>query len=109
MVAQEGGLGLARRVRGPRSAHVFLDGRRGHPDVEFQQLAADVLGVPQAVGHGHLADQGNRFGRDGRPVCRRCGARPPPPELAKELAMPPQHGLGLDDQHGVAPGAEAAR
>ena len=38
--------------------------------------------------------------------CR--GTRLPAPALAKELAVPPQQGVGLDDEQGMMPNAEAA-
>jgi len=39
---------------------------------------------------------------------RCCGTGLLTPETAKELAMPPEQGVGLDDEQGLAPGAEAA-
>lgn len=38
----------------------------------------------------------------------RCGSRLPVPESAKELPVPAQDGLGLDDQDGLGSGPEAA-
>jgi hypothetical protein len=74
---------------------------------ELQELVADALGAPQAIGHRHRADQGDRRGREGRAVRRDRCARLPAPVPAEEVAMPAQQCGGLDDAERRAPGGEA--
>jgi len=109
MVAQESSPGLAGSSRRPHAAYVLLDGRPGHMDVQLQEFPADALDAPQAVDRGHRTDQRDCVRRDGGAMRRCCGTGLLTPETAKELAMPPEQGVGLDDEQGLAPGAEAAK
>src|SRR5882724_5366643 len=60
------------------------------------------------VGCRHLADEGDRLGRN-RWSMSRCGSIGlPAPEAAKEVPMPAQQGIGLDDEQGLAPRTKAA-
>ncbi len=71
---------LARRTR---LAQVALNRRLGHADAQLEQFAADAFRPPQAIGRGHLADQGDRRGREGWAVRRCCGLGSPAPVAAK--------------------------
>ena len=51
--------------------------------------------------HRHLPDQGNRFRSDLRLVSR--SLRLALPIEAKELSMPPEHGVWLHDEEGLFP------
>ena len=77
-----------------------------HADTQLEQRAPDALGTPQAVVPGHPHDQGDRLRRHARRPLRR--ARPRRPEEAEPLAMPAQHGVGLDDQQGRSSRARPA-
>ncbi len=88
VVAQERRPGLPRASVRAGLAQVLLDRRPGDADVELEELAPDALRAPQAVGRGHLTDQRDRLGREGRAVRRGCGPGPPVPVPAEELAMP---------------------
>jgi len=85
-------------------AHVALDGGFGDVDVQLEQFTSNPFGTPGAISGSHFADQRDRFVRYLR-LGRRCRSRFPAPEQAKALAMPAQHGLGLDDQQRLTPEA----
>ena len=68
----------------------------GDRDTEFQQLAVDARGAPGRVGVAHLADEYLNGARDAWPTG---SARPtlPAPIGPKPSSMPPESGVGLDD------------
>jgi len=108
MVAQERRPGLPPVPGWADVAHVLLDCPLGEADVQLQGFPADTLGTPEAIGGGHLPDQGDRLGRDLGLARRRRGPRFPPPVPAEQLPVPAQEGGGLHDQQGLPPGPDAA-
>jgi hypothetical protein len=73
MVVQEGGPALTRAARRADAAQVLLDGRFGDPDLQVEQLTTNAFSAPGTVGCGHLPDERDGLGRDGRPMCQRGG------------------------------------
>jgi len=63
---------------------------------------------PRRVVGGHPSDQGDRLGREGRAMRRGRSPGFPPPVPAKQLAVPAQERVGLDDQYGLTPSADTA-
>jgi hypothetical protein len=106
VIRQEGTPALGRR--GPTAYHVFSDRGFSDLDTEFQQLAVDARGTPGRVGVAHLADERLDGTRDARPAG---SARPtlPPPVEPKAMSMPPEHGVGLDDDECLSPAGPQAR
>ena len=92
--------GLGRR--GPTTHHVVPDRGFGDRDTEFQQLAVDARGAPSRVGVAHLADEHLNGARDAWPTG---SARPtlPAPIAPKPSSMPPENGVGLDDDERSPP------
>jgi len=107
VVAQEGGPGLPARPWGLLMAEVRLDRPLAHGHAQLQQLAADPLSTPEGVLGGHALKQGDGLGGERRSA--RSRARLPPPACSEARAMPAQQRLGLDEQQGPPPGADAAR
>ena len=92
--------GLGRR--GPTTHHVVPDRGFGDRDTEFQQLAVDARGTPGRVGVAHLAYEHLNGARDAWPTG---SARPtlPAPIAPKPSSMPPENGVGLDDDERSPP------
>ena len=92
--------GLGRR--GPTTHHVVPDRGFGDRDTEFQQLAVDARGALARVGVAHLADEHLNGARDAWPTG---SARPtlPAPIAPKPSSMPPENGVGLDDDERSPP------
>ena len=92
--------GLGRR--GPTTHHVVPDRGFGDRDTESQQLAVDARGAPGRVGVAHLADEHLNGARDAWPTG---SARPtlPAPIAPKPSSMPPENGVGLDDDERSPP------
>ena len=88
--------------RGPTTHHVVPDRGFGDRDTEFQQLAVDARGAPGRVGVAHLADEHLNGARDAWPTG---SARPtlPAPIAPKPSSMPPENGVGLDDDERSPP------
>ncbi len=81
--------------------HIFLDCALAHPNAQFQEFPANALSTPQPIVLRHLPDQGNRFRGDLRLVSRSLG--PALPIQAKELPMPPEQGVWLNDKERLFP------
>src|SRR2546428_13838528 len=77
-------------------------------DAELQELAPDALGAPQGVGPRRRPDQVPRLTAQSRPSAGR--ARSPAPEQPPALSVPPDHGVGGDqDEVPAPPGHQLAR
>lgn len=72
-------------------------------------LAADAPRAPPRHGPGHLPDPRDRLGWAFGLLCGRRGSRCPPPGVPEQPPVPAQERGGLDDQHRLPPGADAAR
>jgi hypothetical protein len=68
---------------------------------QFQQFASNALSPPEPIILGHLSDQGDRFGGDLGLVRKDLGLTLPIP--TKELPMPAEQGLWLDNEQGLVP------
>ena len=82
-------------------AHVLLDGALANLDGELEQFASNVLGAPETVIPGHLADEVDGLLRGTRRSV--CGLGLAAPIAAEEVAVPAQEGLWLDDDKGLLP------
>ena len=93
--------------RDPTTHHVAPDRSFTDRDAELQQLAVDARGAPGRVGAAHLADERVNSVRDAGPAR---SARPtlPAPVEPKAASMPPEHGVGLDDDERVSPAGPQA-
>ena len=100
MIRQKRTPGLGRR--GPTTHHVVPDRGFGDRDTESQQLAVDARGAPGRVGVAHLADEQLNGARNAWPTG---SARPtlPAPIAPKPSSMPPENGVGLDDDERSPP------
>ncbi len=107
VVPEEGRPRLPARARGLVTAQVGLEGALGDGHPQLQEFAADALGTPERVVGRQQPDQGDRLRRERR--ASRPRARLAPPERAETRAMSAQQGLGLDEEQGLPPGADAAR
>ena len=76
-------------------------------DVELQQLAVDARGAPGRIGSAHLADERLDGARDAGPPGP-TGPTFPTPVEPKATSMPPEHGVGLDDDERVSPAGPQA-
>ncbi len=106
MIRQEGTPGLGRQ--GPTTNHVVPNRGFGDLNAELQQLTVDARGAPGRVGAAHLADERLNGARDAGPPGSTRPTLPPPVE-PKAASMPPEHGVGLDDDECVAPAGPQAR
>jgi len=100
MVVEEGPPG--RRGRSPTAMHVLGDGGLSDIDAELEQLAVDSGRSPGWVGDTHSPDQGPDPGVEGRSAGTATPTLPTPVE-PKALPVPPDHGLGLDDDEAGTP------
>ena len=81
--------------------HVFLDSALADTQAQFQELSTNPFCAPKPILSGHLPDQGDGFLGDlGR---TRSGLGLMLPDQAKELPMPPEQGVWLDDEEGLFP------
>jgi len=87
----------ARNCRGHAPPFQHITDRRATERVaELEQLALEPAVAPARVLGGQAEDQGLQLGADRRSPARQSATvRPLPPH---ELAVPLQHGLGLDEQ-----------
>lgn len=106
MMLQEGVPILGRRAGCSDATQVGLNGVFGHREAEFEEFASDTFSAPTRL-----------FGRDpsnqrdevrGELRTTSSGASLDAPEESEPLAVPPEQGLGLEDQKGLSPRAEAA-
>jgi hypothetical protein len=81
---------------------VLLDGPLRHVDAELQQLTSNPFGAPESVLDGGPSNQLDRLRGDSRRRDSwRLGLRAP--EKPKTLPVPSEDGVGLHEEHGVAP------
>ena len=81
--------------------HVLRDRGLANLDAELQQLPVYPRRTPGRVGPGHRADQLPDLGRDLGPSWP---ATLPSPIEPESLAMPTDHGVGLDQEERFVPG-----
>jgi hypothetical protein len=81
--------------------HVLRDGRLRDVVAEERELGPDARRAPEDVLHGHAADERDDLGIDGRPSGLRLGL--PAPVVAKALAVPADHRLGLHEHEVLLP------
>ena len=89
----------------PRLAHVAANGATVDLEAEFEQLAANALGAPAPIVHGHALNQRDDF----RVETRLAGLplRLVSPEESEPLAMPLEQCLRFEEQQGLFPMREA--
>jgi len=78
-----------------------VHGALAHVNAQFQQFASNALSPPEPIILGHLSDQGDRFGGDLGLARKDLGLTLPIP--TKELPMPAEQGLWLDNEQGLVP------
>ena len=86
---------LARRTRFLFLRHVSLDCSFTHFYPQHQQLTTDSLRSPQSILFRHLLNQSDRFRR-----YLWLPLRSPPPIESKQLTMPAQKSIGLNNMNG---------
>src|SRR5258706_4643904 len=96
VIVQKGGPPLSSCWWCTNLPHVFLDGALTDMDTQFQQFTADPLSTPKSIFARHLFDQGNRFCCYLRHM--RSDLRPALPDQAKELTMPTQKCVWLNNK-----------
>ncbi len=84
-----------------KMSHVLLDGPLAHLHAELQKFSTNPLSTPEPIHCCHRLDQADGFCSDLRRV--RSGLRPALPEQAKELAMPTQQCVWLNNNKGLLP------
>ncbi len=98
--------GLPARPRRAVATQIGPDRALRHADAELAQCAPDPLGTPARVLGRQPPDQGDGLRREGRAARPR--VRSPPPACLEPRAVPAQQGRGLDEEQGLAPGADPA-
>jgi hypothetical protein len=93
--AQKGCPSLSSRLWCANPSHVLLNGSLAHVNVQLKSIPADTLSTPQSILCRHLPDQGDSFCSYLRHM--RSGLRSAFPDQAKELPMPPQQRLWLNE------------
>jgi len=72
-------------------------------NAQFQEFATNPFSAPESILHRHLSNQGNGF--RGYPRLTRSGLRLALPDQTKELTMPTQECVWLNDEEGLFPGS----
>lgn len=100
MIVQESGPRLRSRMKAFR-VHVFLDSALGDVDAELEEFAPNAFSTPQTIVPSHALDQGDRLGSNFWLPGSRLGTLTPEP--VKEMAMPAEEGVGLDNHERLFP------
>jgi hypothetical protein len=102
MIVQKGCPPLSSWLRSANISHVLLDGALADMHAQFQEFSANPFCTPESILFRHLPDQGDGFlvyfgfARSG------LGLTLPIP--AKELPMPAQQGVRLNNHEDLLPG-----
>jgi hypothetical protein len=106
MVSEERPPGL--RGFGAPLRHEPGDGALGDIDAELPEFPVDAGSTPQGIRRGHFPDEGGDLGIDGR-AASGGPAREMGPILAEAAALPPQDGVGRNDDESLPPARPHSR
>ena len=95
VIAQKGRPLLSSGLQGANVPHVLLNGPLAHVNVQFQEFSTNPFSAPESILRRHLPNQGDGF--CGYPRLMRSGLRLALPDQAKELTMPTQQCVWLNE------------
>jgi hypothetical protein len=103
VIAQKGRPVLSSGLQDANVPHIHLNSPLAHMNVQFQEFSTNPFSAPESILRCHLPDQGDGF--RGYLRLMRSGLRLALPNQAKELTMPTQQCVGLNNKKGLLPGS----
>lgn len=103
VIAQKGRPLLSSGLQDANRSHILLNGPLAHMNVQFQEFSTNPFSTPESILRRHLSEQGDGF--HGYLRLMRNGLRLALPDQSKELTMPTQECVWLNDEEGLLPGS----